>query len=136
LSLVIVFLPVSFLSSVTGRMLFQFGLTATVAVLISMIVSFSLTPMMCSRMLKAKPATDPATTGKPAASRRGFYRWIEGFYMLCLRWSMRHRWIVLAVSLVVIAANIPLYDLVQQDYIPTNVDESEFEVRVSAPEGA
>ncbi len=138
LSLVIVFLPVSFLSSVTGRMLFQFGITATVAVLISMLVSFSLTPMMCSRMLKAKPApaADPATAGKPAASRQGFYAWIEGFYMLCLRFSMRHRWLVLAVSLVVIAANIPLYELVQQDYIPTNVDESEFEVRVSAPEGA
>src|SRR5690606_24754822 len=45
LSLVIVFLPVSFLSSVTGRMLFEFGITATCAILISMLVSFSLTPM-------------------------------------------------------------------------------------------
>jgi HAE1 family hydrophobic/amphiphilic exporter-1 len=45
-------LPVSFLSSVTGRLLFQFGLTATVAVMISMLVSFSLTPMMCSRLLR------------------------------------------------------------------------------------
>ncbi len=142
LSLVIVFLPVSFLSSVTGRMLFQFGLTATVAVLISMLVSFSLTPMMCSRMLRAKPAADPAAgdngqaANKPAASRGGFYRWIEDGYMICLGWSMRHRWVVLAVSLAVIAANIPLYELVQQDYIPTNVDESEFEIRVRAPEGA
>jgi HAE1 family hydrophobic/amphiphilic exporter-1 len=49
LSLVIVFLPVSFLSSVTGRLLYQFGITAAVAVLISMLVSFLLTPMMCSR---------------------------------------------------------------------------------------
>jgi HAE1 family hydrophobic/amphiphilic exporter-1 len=52
ISLVIVFLPVSFLSSVTGRLLYEFGITATVAVMISMLVSFSLTPMMCSRMLK------------------------------------------------------------------------------------
>jgi HAE1 family hydrophobic/amphiphilic exporter-1 len=48
LSLVIVFLPVSFLSSVTGRMLYEFGVTAVAAILISMLISFSLTPMMCS----------------------------------------------------------------------------------------
>ncbi len=52
---VIVFLPVSFLSSVYGRMLFQFGVTATVAIMVSMFVSFTLTPMMCSRLLKSVP---------------------------------------------------------------------------------
>ena len=64
LSLVIVFLPVSFLSSVTGRLLFEFGITASVAVMISMLVSFSLTPMMCSRMLQ------PARRRAAAASTR------------------------------------------------------------------
>jgi HAE1 family hydrophobic/amphiphilic exporter-1 len=132
LSLVVVFLPVSFLSSVTGRMLYQFGMTASVAVLVSMIISFSLTPMMCSRMLRL---VRPAATGE-AASRRGFYHWLDAGYAACLRWSMRHRWMVLAVSAAVIAANLPLYQYVQQDYIPTNVDESEFEIRITAPEGA
>ncbi|MBW3597889.1 MAG: efflux RND transporter permease subunit, partial [Planctomycetes bacterium] len=131
LSLVIVFLPVSFLSSVAGRLLFQFGITATVAVLISMLVSFSLTPMMCSRMLRSANA---GSADRPA-SRRGFYRWIESGYLLCLRWSMRHRWVVIGASLVVIAANVPLFQMVQQDYIPTNVDEAEFEVRLSGPRG-
>ncbi len=100
LSLVIVFLPVSFLSSVTGRLLFEFGITASVAVMISMLVSFSLTPMMCSRMLRsASPASSaadavPTVTAAPA-SRRGFYRWIDGSYMFFLRLSMRFRWLVL-----------------------------------------
>jgi HAE1 family hydrophobic/amphiphilic exporter-1 len=133
LSLVIVFLPVSFLSSVTGRLLYEFGITASVAVLISMLVSFSLTPMMCSRMLQPV-ADDGVAAGRPA-SRRGFYRWIESGYMWCLDQSMRHRWLVLAVSLAVIASNVPLYGLVKQDYIPTDVDEGEFEARISAPEG-
>jgi HAE1 family hydrophobic/amphiphilic exporter-1 len=152
-SLVIVFLPVSFLSSVTGRLLYEFGITASVAVMISMLVSFSLTPMMCSRMLKAVPrgGNEEPRHGSVAhgaknhgaiakgdaapASRRGFYRYIEGFYMACLGWSMRHRWAVLALSALVIASNYPLYKLVNQDYIPTDVDESEFEARISAPEG-
>jgi HAE1 family hydrophobic/amphiphilic exporter-1 len=157
ISLVIVFLPVSFLSSVTGRLLYEFGITATVAVMISMLVSFSLTPMMCSRMLKpvkgvgslSRLENTPSSQANPSqktpdpvhasshevASRRGFYRWIEAFYMGCLRFSMRQRWLVLTVSLVVIAANYPLYHMVQQDYIPTDVDEGEFEARITAPDG-
>lgn len=131
LSLVIVFLPVSFLSSVTGRMLFQFGLTATVAILVSLLVSFSLTPMMCSRLLR--PITG---AGGVAASRRGFYYWIDLGYLACLRLSMRYRAVVLAISVATVAAIFPLYRFVQKDYIPTNVDESEFEVRITAPEGA
>jgi hydrophobic/amphiphilic exporter-1 (mainly G- bacteria), HAE1 family len=136
ISLVIVFLPVAFLSSVTGRMLHQFGVTATVAILISMIISFSLTPMMCSRLLKAVPKRD--IHGKPGtepASRGGFYQYIDRFYAWCLRFSLRNRLLVLLLCLAVIAANVPLYRIVKQDYVPTNVDESEFEVSITAPEG-
>ncbi|MGE0758382.1 MAG: efflux RND transporter permease subunit [Pirellulaceae bacterium] len=131
LSLVIVFLPVSFLNSVTGRMLFQFGVTATVAILISMFVSFTLTPMMCSKLLV--PGT-PNPNGPN--SRRGIYGWLEAGYMACLRLSMRYRWVVLLLSIATVVANIPLYGLVKQDYIPTNVDESEFEIRLQTKEGA
>ncbi len=136
-SLVIVFLPVSFLSSVTGRMLFEFGVTATAAILLSMLVSFTLTPMMCSRLLK--PVVSSGTTGTAASaanSRRGLYHLVEVAYMTCLRGAMRYRFIVLLLAVGVIASNVPLYRSLNQDYIPTNVDESEFEMRVSAREGA
>ncbi len=135
LSLVIVFLPVSFLTSLSGRMLFEFGLTATVAILVSMLVSFSLTPMMCSRILRPIPAKAAEGKAAVAASRRGFYRWIDAGYTACLKLAMRYRWVVLAISVVTVAANVPLYHMVKKDYIPTNVDESEFEVRITAPEG-
>ena len=130
ISLVIVFLPVSFLSSVTGRMLFQFGITATVAILVSMLVSFTLTPMMCSKLLQRGTFNPNAPS-----SRRGWYHWVEVAYMWTLRQSMRFRWAVLLLSAATIATNFWLYDLVKQDYIPTNVDESEFEVSVNAREG-
>ncbi len=132
ISLVIVFLPVSFLSSVTGRMLFEFGMTATAAIMVSMLVSFTLTPMMCSQLLrKAKPAED----GKTVGSRRGLYHLVELAYMSSLRLTMRYRFLALLMCVAVIAANIPLYSLIKQDYIPTNVDESEFEVGIQAKEG-
>ncbi len=132
ISLVIVFLPVSFLSTVTGRMLFQFGVTATVAILISMFISFTLTPMMCSRLLKVQPQHGT----KGPTSRGGFYGYIERGYMGCLRISMRYRLLVLLLCVAVVWVNKPLYGLIKQDYIPTNVDESEFEVGVTAREGA
>lgn len=131
ISLVIVFLPVSFLSSVTGRLLFQFGVTATVAILVSMLVSFTLTPMMCSKLLR--PAT-PNPNGP--GSRSGFYHYIEISYLWTLRLALRFRWLVLAISIGVILSNYPLYQLVKQDYIPLNVDESEFEIRLEARQGA
>lgn len=131
ISLVIVFLPVSFLSSVTGRLLFQFGVTATVAIMVSMLVSFTLTPMMCSKMLRPSK-----TTGKAAASRGGFYSYIESAYLWMLAKSLRFRWLMLVAIILVIASNVPLQTWVQRDYVPINVDESEFEVRVEAPRGA
>jgi len=131
LSLVIVFLPVSFLSSVTGRMLFQFGITATVAILVSMLVSFTLTPMMCSKMLRPVDRT-----GGPVASRGGIYQWVESAYLSLLKLALRGRSLVLILIVLVIASNVPLVRMVQRDYIPLNVDESEFEVRVEASRGA
>lgn len=133
ISLVIVFLPVSFLSSVTGRMLFQFGVTATVAILISMLISFSLTPMMCSKLLRP---SQPGQAGSDPASRRGFYSWVERIYLWMLAKALRFRWGVLVVVVAVIASNVPLIQLVQRDYVPLNVDESEFEVRAEARQGA
>ncbi len=131
ISLVIVFLPVSFLSSVTGRLLFQFGVTATVAILVSMLVSFTLTPMMCSKMLRPVKRDSLAP-----ASRRGLYGWIESIYLWMLALSLRFRWLMLIAVILVIASNIPLQSWVQRDYVPLNVDESEFEVRVEAARGA
>ncbi len=133
ISLVIVFLPVSFLSSVTGRMLFEFGVTATIAILISMLISFSLTPMMCSKLLRRTGSSGLSST---VNSRRGFYRWLEVAYMWMLAKALRYRWGVLLIVIAVIASNIPLMQLVPRDYVPLNVDESEFEVRAQAQQGA
>ena len=133
-SLVIVFLPVSFLSSVTGRMLFEFGVTATVAILVSMVISFTLTPMMCSLLLKPHPKDSEGQATK-STRQRGLYYWTEKAYMASLRIALKYRFLTLLLCVATILANIPLYGLVKQDYIPTNVDESEFEISVNTKEG-
>lgn len=130
LSLVVIFLPVSFMSSISGRFLYSFGVTSAAAILVSLLVSFSLTPMMSSRMLKSLASTSHQD------SRGGFYGWIDGGYTRMLWWAMHHRVIVAAFAVVVMASCVPLYKLVKQEYIPTNVDEGEFEMSVNAPEGA
>ncbi len=86
LSLVVIFIPVSFMSSIAGRFLYQFGITAAVSVMVSLLVSFVLTPMMSARMLRGK---DVAKGGghDVAHSRRGFYRLIDTVYTWMLRGS-------------------------------------------------
>ncbi len=132
LSLVVIFLPVSFMSSISGRFLYQFGITAAVAILVSLLVSFTLTPMMSSRLIRV----DDAKGGHAApSSRGGFYRWIDTGYSHMLAFAMRHRFAVALVSLATVLTSIPLYRAVKQEFIPTNVDEAEFEISVNGPEG-
>jgi len=131
LSLVVIFLPVSFMSSISGRFLYQFGITAAVAILVSLLVSFTLTPMMSSRLIRVSDAGGHDA----AASRRGFYRYIDGAYSHMLAFAMRHRIAVAIVAIAVVLTSVPLYRSVKQEFIPTNVDEAEFEVSVTGPEG-
>jgi hydrophobic/amphiphilic exporter-1 (mainly G- bacteria), HAE1 family len=140
LSLVVIFVPVSFMSSISGRFLYQFGLTAAVAVMVSLLVSFTLTPMMSARLLgrdaERARAAGPAAAGAPAhaASRGGFYAWLDRGYGWSLALAMRYRLVVAVIALLCIAATVPLYGLVRQEYIPTDVDEAEFDVQVTGPQ--
>jgi HAE1 family hydrophobic/amphiphilic exporter-1 len=128
LSLVVIFVPVSFMSSIAGRFLYQFGITAAVAILVSLLVSFTLTPMMSARLLRHRRHGH-------AASRQGFYAVIDRFYTSILGWSMRHRPILAAAAIAVVVSVVPVYARVLQEFVPSGVDEGEFEVGITAPEG-
>ncbi len=195
LSLVVIFVPVSFMSSISGRFLYQFGITSAVAVLVSLLVSFTLTPMMSARLLRVRREGEQASDDKPTLtpalslrerenrsqspdktgegnrqeavganqserslsplpagegqgegeraesnadqprSRTGFYARIDRSYTRVLAWAMHHRRLVAGLALLVMACSIPLYKFVRQEYLPSGVDEGEFDIRVSAPEG-
>jgi HAE1 family hydrophobic/amphiphilic exporter-1 len=135
LSLVVIFLPVSFMSSISGRFLYQFGITAAVAILVSLLVSFTLTPMMSSRLIRVGDANADKGGHESPSSRGGFYKWIDKVYTVMLAFAMRHRLAVSLLALAVVFSSIPLYRAVKQEFIPTNVDEAEFEVNINGPEG-
>jgi HAE1 family hydrophobic/amphiphilic exporter-1 len=123
LSLAVVFVPVSFMSSISGRFLYQFGITAVAAILVSLLVSFTLTPTMSARLLRA------AGTGG-ARSREGFYARLDAAYERSLAWALGRRRLVAALAAAVILSAVPLYRAIPQEYIPTDVDEAEFDVTV------
>jgi HAE1 family hydrophobic/amphiphilic exporter-1 len=140
MSLVVIFIPVAFMSSISGRFLYQFGFTAAAAILVSLLVSFTLTPMMSARMLRQDtlPGHGAARLRDAVASarsRRGFYERIERSYLAVLDWSMRRRALVLVTASLIALAALPLYSIVKQEYTPSDIDEAEFEVRLVAPQG-
>src|SRR5712691_686558 len=143
LSLVVIFVPVSFMSSISGRFLYQFGLTAAASVMVSLLVSFTLTPMMSARFLRTEDAAACGGDGHghghggdvAAKTRGGFYAWLDRVYAWTLALSMRYRAVILVLSVVVIASSVPLYRLVKQEYVPSDVDEGEFEMITIGPEG-
>ncbi len=97
-SLVVIFIPVSFMSSISGRFLYQFGITAAVAVLVSLLVSFTLTPMMSARLL-GKGERRRGQPRRGPQSRGGFYRRIDARIPGRSIISLRHRAAVALVSL-------------------------------------
>jgi HAE1 family hydrophobic/amphiphilic exporter-1 len=131
LSLVVIFVPVSFMSSISGRFLYQFGITAAVAVLVSLLVSFTLTPMMASRILHV---SDAANHG--AGSKSGFYSYLDRGYTRALRFALAHRMGFAVVAGLIVLSSIPLYMALPQEFLPSGTDESEFRVQLTGPQAA
>ena len=117
LSLVIIFLPIAFMSGYARKYVNSFGWTMAMAILVSLLVAFTLTPMMSSRLLKvgAKEKEQHA---------HGFMHHIEEFYLRLLRWSLAHRRIILVIYAVTFASTFGLYHLVGRDWIPAD-DQAE-----------
>ncbi len=128
LSLMVIFIPVAFMGGRVGRFFSSFGFVVGFALLMSMFVSFTLTPMLCSRFLRM-----------PAADQKGsksglFWRLTEWGYLACLRWSLKHRWVIVLASLLVFLSTPIIYGALGKDFVPRD-DQSEFELVATLPEG-
>ncbi|MFN7835696.1 MAG: multidrug efflux RND transporter permease subunit [Burkholderiaceae bacterium] len=115
LSLVVVFLPIIALGGIVGRFFREFAITLSVAVLISMLVSLTTTPMMCAYLLRRKAAPLPA--GRPGWTDRALTG-LQNGYRRSLDWALRHTRIMMAIFFLTIAANVWLYVIVPKGFFP------------------
>jgi HAE1 family hydrophobic/amphiphilic exporter-1 len=132
LSLLAVFVPVGFMSGIVGRFMSSFGLTAAAAIAISLIVSFTLTPMLAARWIK--PHSGEGGDGGHSSKESKWYRPIDAGYTRMLHWSMAHRPAIVGISVLTIASIVPLASMTGVNFIPEE-DESQFEITLRAPEG-
>ncbi|HEX3703115.1 MAG TPA: efflux RND transporter permease subunit, partial [Vicinamibacterales bacterium] len=130
LSLVAIFVPVGFMGGIVGRFMKSFGLTMAFAIMVSLLVSFTLTPMLSARWLKIKEAVGGGHSSKDSR----VFRAVDVFYTRLLEWSMRHRAIVAGVAVLVLFSSVPLFSIANKNFLPQD-DQSEFEINLRAPEG-
>jgi multidrug efflux pump len=115
LSLIAVFLPFMVMGGIVGRIFREFAMTLSVSIMISLVVSLTTTPMMCSRILKSERAGKPSRLG--AAFERGFER-MRGNYEVTLEWALDHRRTMVALLLATIGLNFYLYYASPKGFMP------------------
>jgi HAE1 family hydrophobic/amphiphilic exporter-1 len=151
LSLMAVFVPIGFMQGIVGKFMSSFGLTASFAVAVSLIVSFTLTPMLAARLIRSrKPSAVPAESTENAelhgdgmidepekedSHYHGWFRHLDNAYAYLLRFSMAHRWVIITLCVLVFLSIIPLFMFVGKNFLPVD-DQSQFEISVRTPEGS
>jgi HAE1 family hydrophobic/amphiphilic exporter-1 len=135
-TLVAVFMPVAFMGGEMGRYFYQFGVTVTVAVLVSLFVSFTLDPMLSS-VWHDPPARwlTHGPVGWVLRKQQAMMDWIHARYDRWLRWALRRRKTTLAIAAAIFFASFALVPLIGSEYFP-RTDESWTNVRIQTPVGS
>ncbi|MDK2957775.1 MAG: hypothetical protein PWQ57_3273 [Desulfovibrionales bacterium] len=111
LSLAVVFIPIMFMAGVIGRILREFAMTITIAILASGVVSLSMTPMLCSRFLRPKTKAD---------KEGGLFSLLTEGYKWSLRLAMRHSRLTLLAALLILIATVHLFIIIPKGFLPTD----------------
>ena len=164
LSLVAVFLPVAFMSGIVGRFMNSFGITMAAAILVSLLVAFTLTPTLSARLLKNPNGKTDSVEELEAAQERGeldpkalkklyeqhakdshvthehsgaggFFGAIDSVYTSMLKWSMAHRWVIVLACGAAIFSIVPIGKNVAFNFLPSE-DESQANISFTTPEGS
>jgi HAE1 family hydrophobic/amphiphilic exporter-1 len=132
LSLVVIFVPVAFMTGQVGRYFYSFGLTSAAAILISMFISFTLTPALCAIWLRRQDAAPGHGAG---STRTGAYAAMDRVYGRMLSWSLGHRAAMIGLAIAITASAALMYPYIGQEVAPDD-DQSEFTVSLRVPPGA
>ena len=130
LAIAAIFIPVVFMQGVVGKFFYQYGITVTVAVFLSLLEALTLTPMRCARFMKSSHEN-------PNFIMKKMDRFMNGLstgYQKTLRWSLAHRWKVVFISLFIFISSLVLVTTLRKELIPAQ-DQSFFLVTMKAPVG-
>ena len=116
LSLIAVLIPLLFMADVVGRLFREFAITLAVAILISLVVSLTLTPMMCARLLKREP--EEHEQGRFYKASGAWIDWLIDVYAGRLRWVLEHQFLTLLVAIGTLALTVLLYIAVPKGFFP------------------
>lgn len=136
-TIVAVFLPVAFMDGIVGRFFYEFGVTVSAAVLISLFVAFTLDPMLSS--VWYDPAAHPDAKRGPVG--RLIARFDHGFEKMANRyrdvvaWTLRHRFVTLLATIGIFIGSLFMVPLVGTEFVP-NADEGRFQINVTTPVGS
>ncbi len=114
-SLVAVFIPLLFMSGVVGRLFSEFAVTLSISVVVSAVVSLTLTPMMCGRLLRSASEERPGAIAR--TTEAAFDRLLLG-YRRSLHWSLRHERLVLGIALATLIGTVVLYVAIPKGFLP------------------
>lgn len=137
-TIVAVFVPVAFMQGIVGRFFLEFGITISVAVLVSLFVAFTLTPMLSSRWLRPE---DEELTNSGGPLRRLLYWFNHGFntlndrYRSTLKWALTHRKSVVLIAAVVFVCSMYMFKFLGSEFFPS-YDRGEFMINVTAAPGS
>ncbi len=129
-SIVAIFLPVFLMKGAIGKFFFQFGVTISAAVLLSLLEALTLTPMRCSQFLQIKEQPKKSRNAEQGKMDR-----VTGFYARHLGWCLNHRWWVLAGAALFFGSTFFLMKFVKKEFIPYQ-DQSQLMVRLQTPIGS
>ena len=130
LAIIAIFLPVAFMSGIIGKFFFEFGMTISIAVALSLLEALTLAPMRCAQFLRVGERR--TRIGKAV---EGGFRWLAERYRATLGWVLQKRVVVLLASLIIFVASLALVPLLRKEFVPPQ-DQSMFLARIQTPVGS
>ncbi len=134
---VVVFVPIAFMGGIVGQFFREFGLTVATVTLFSLLVSFTLTPMLASRWFARESKEHTAEAGRLSRVFRAFdalYARLDTRYRSVLAWALDHRWRVVGLGLAALLVVVPLSGVLGFEFMPS-IDQGQFTIRIETPAG-
>jgi len=134
-SIIVVFLPVAFMSGIVGRFFYSFGMTVAFAIAVSLFVAFTMTPMLASRFLRPQSQVENTKTHRVLSSwSRVFKRIEENWYRPSLAWCLHHRWLVMGTATIAFISSLGLIRFIGTEFMP-QTDQNLFYVTFEGQAG-